>query len=88
MGDENKVKDNLKELANKRSQLEYDIQINSQLLDDLGVGYYPDVTSWRTVYDLGISDILFGILNTSNITTMPATPTGTATGIRFACTLY
>jgi hypothetical protein len=56
--------------------------------EDLVVGYYPDGTSWRTVYDLGISDILFGILNTGNITTMPATPTGTATGIRFACTLY
>ena len=56
--------------------------------EDLVVGYYPDGTSWRTVYDVGISDILFGILNTGNITTMPATPTGTATGIRFACTLY
>ena len=56
--------------------------------EDLVVGYYPDGTSWRTVYDVGISDIYFGITNTTNITTMPATPTGTATGIRFACTLY
>lgn len=56
--------------------------------EDLVVGYYPDGTSWRTVYDLGISDILFGISNTTNITTMPASPTGTATAIRFACTLY
>ena len=28
--------------------------------EDLVVGYYPDGTSWRTVYDVGISDILFG----------------------------
>ena len=56
--------------------------------EDLVVGYYPDGTSWRTIYDVGISDINFGISNTNNITTMPATPTGTATGIRFACTLY
>ena len=56
--------------------------------EDLVVGYYPDGTNWRTVYDLGISDILFGISNTTNITTMPASPTGTATAIRFACTLY
>ena len=56
--------------------------------EDLVVGYYPDGTSWRTVYDVGISDIYFGLTNTTNIATMPATPTGTATGIRFACTLY
>jgi lipoprotein-anchoring transpeptidase ErfK/SrfK len=52
------------------------------------VGYYADGTSWRTIYDVGISDALFGITNTANITTMPTAPTGTATGIRFACTLY
>ena len=56
--------------------------------EDLVIGYYPDGTSWRTVYDVGISDVYFGITNTTNITTMPATPTGTATGLRFACTLY
>ncbi len=56
--------------------------------EDLVVGYYPDGTSWRTVYDVGISDIYFGLTNTTNIATMPATPTGTATAIRFACTLY
>jgi hypothetical protein len=56
--------------------------------ENLVVGYYADGISWRTIYDVGISDAIFGISNTSNITTMPATPTGTATGIRFACTLY
>jgi hypothetical protein len=56
--------------------------------ENLVVGYYADGTSWRTIYDVGISDVIFGITNTANITTMPATPTGTATGIRFACTLY
>jgi hypothetical protein len=56
--------------------------------EDLVIGYYPDGASWRTIYDVGISDIFYGLINTGNITTMPATPTGTATGIRFACTLY
>ena len=56
--------------------------------ENLVVGYYADGISWRTVYDVGISDALFGITNTANITTMPTAPTGTATGIRFACTLY
>ena len=56
--------------------------------ENLVVGYYANGSSWRTVYDDGISDALFGILNTANITTMPASPTGTATSIRFACTLY
>lgn len=56
--------------------------------ENLVVGFYADGISWRTIYDVGISDAIFGITNTANITTMPATPTGTATGIRFACTLY
>lgn len=56
--------------------------------ETLTVGYYADGTSWRTVYDDGISDSEFGILNTTNITTMPAFPTGTATSVRFACTLF
>jgi hypothetical protein len=56
--------------------------------ENLVVGYYADGTSWRTIYDVGIADAIFGITNTANITTMPATPTGTATAIRFACTLY
>jgi lipoprotein-anchoring transpeptidase ErfK/SrfK len=56
--------------------------------ENLVVGYYADGISWRTVYNVGIADAIFGIINTANITTMPATPTGTATGIRFACTLY
>jgi hypothetical protein len=56
--------------------------------ENLVVGYFSTGTSWRTVYNTGISDVYFGILNTADITTMPATPTGTATGIRFACTLY
>lgn len=56
--------------------------------EDLVVGYYANGTSWRTVYDVGISDMYFGILNSSNITTMPSSPTGTATNIRFALTLY
>ena len=56
--------------------------------ENLVVGYYANGISWRTIYDVGISDAIFGITNTANITTMHATPTGTATGIRFACTLY
>jgi hypothetical protein len=56
--------------------------------EDLVVGYYPNGTSWRTIYDVGISDLNFGITNTNNITTMPATPIGTATAVRFALTLY
>ena len=56
--------------------------------ETLTVGYYANGTSWRTVYDDGISDTEFGILNTANITTMPLFPTGTATSVRFACTLF
>jgi hypothetical protein len=62
--------------------------LNLTVGENLVVGYYADGISWRTIYDLGISDVIFGISNTANITTMPATPTGTATGVRFACTLY
>lgn len=62
--------------------------LNLVVGENLVVGYYADGISWRTIYDVGISDAIFGISNTANITTMPATPTGTATGIRFACTLY
>ncbi len=56
--------------------------------ENIVVGYYADGISWRTIYNLGISDAVFGILNTANITTMPANPTGTNTSIRFGCTLY
>lgn len=56
--------------------------------EDIVVGFYPAGTSWRTVYDTGISDSAFGITNTANISTMPSAPTGTATAIRFALTLY
>ena len=56
--------------------------------ENLVVGIYPDGTSWRTIYDTGVSDITFGITNTSNLTSMPTTITGTATAIRFALTLY
>ena len=62
--------------------------LNLTVGENLVVGYYADGISWRTIYDLGISDAIFGIINTANITTMPASPTGTATGVRFACTLY
>jgi hypothetical protein len=62
--------------------------LNLVVGENLVVGYYADGTSWRTIYDVGIADAIFGISNTANITTMPATPTGTATAIRFACTLY
>lgn len=62
--------------------------LNLTVGENLVVGFYADGISWRTIYDLGIADTIFGIINTANITTMPATPTGTATGIRFACTLY
>ena len=56
--------------------------------ENIVVGYYADGISWRTIYNLGISDAVFGIINAANITTMPATPTGTNTSIRFGCTLY
>lgn len=56
--------------------------------EDIVVGFYPSGTSWRTVYDTGISDSAFGISNTSNISTMPSSPTGTGTAVRFALTLY
>lgn len=56
--------------------------------EDIVVGFYPSGTSWRTIYDDGISDIAFGISNTANITSMPASPTGGASSVRFACTLY
>ena len=62
--------------------------LNLVVGENLVVGYYADGISWRTIYDVGISDTIFGITNATNITTMPATPTGTATSIRFACTLY
>ena len=56
--------------------------------ENLVVGFYADGTSWRTIYDTGISDTTFGMINTNNITSMPSTITGTATAIRFALTLY
>ena len=56
--------------------------------ENIIVGLYADGTSWRTVYDAGISDLNFGVTNTNNITTMPSTILGTASGIRFAVTLY
>ena len=56
--------------------------------ENLVVGIYPDGTSWRTIYDTGISDTTFGITNTNNLSSMPTTITGTATAIRFALTLY
>lgn len=56
--------------------------------EDIVVGFYPDGTSFRTLYRSGISDVNYGISNTANITTMPATPTGSATDVRFALTLY
>jgi len=56
--------------------------------EDIIVGFYPTGTSWRTIYDNGISDGLFAVSNTSNINSMPATILGTATAVRFALTLY
>lgn len=56
--------------------------------ENLVVGIYPNGTSWRTIYDTGISDITFGITNTNNLSSMPTTIIGTATAIRFAITLY
>jgi hypothetical protein len=57
--------------------------------ENLIVGFYANGTSFRSIYDVGISDANFGIINTANLTTeLPATPTGTATGVRFACTLF
>ena len=62
--------------------------LNVQAGENLVVGYYANGISWRTVYNAGISDIIFGISNTSNISSMPSIPTGTGTAIRFALTLY
>jgi len=56
--------------------------------EDIVVGFYPSGTSWRTIYDTGISDSTFAITNTANISTMPTSPIGTGTAVRFACTLY
>lgn len=56
--------------------------------EDLVVGFYANGTSFRTIYRAGISDLNFAISNTADITTMPTTPTGTGTTVRFACTLY
>lgn len=56
--------------------------------ENLIVGFYPNGTSWRTIYDTGISDLTFGITNTNNINSMPETILGTATAVRFALTLY
>ena len=56
--------------------------------EDIVVGFYANGTSWRTIYDTGISDAVFALINTANITTMPATPSGTGTAVRFALTLY
>jgi hypothetical protein len=56
--------------------------------ENLIVGFYPAGTSWRTIYDNGINDLMFGITNTNNINSMPATILGTATAVRFALTLY
>jgi hypothetical protein len=56
--------------------------------ENLIVGFYPNGTSWRTIYDTGISDLTFGVTNTNNINSMPATILGTATAVRFALTLY
>jgi len=56
--------------------------------EDIVVGLYPSGTSWRTIYDDGVSDVAFGISNTANISSMPASPTGGQSSIRFALTLY
>ena len=63
---------------------------NLNLVDgeDIVVGFYPDGTSFRTLYRSGISDVNYGISNIANITTMPANPSGSATDVRFALTLY
>ena len=62
--------------------------LNIQAGENLVVGYYSTGISWRTIYNSGISDITFGISNTSDISSMPSSPIGTATAIRFALTLY
>ena len=62
--------------------------LNVQAGENLVVGYYPDGISWRTIYDAGINDLTFGITNTSNISSMPSTISGTSTAVRFALTLY
>ena len=62
--------------------------LNLVVGEDIVIGFYADGTSWRTVYDTGIPDETFALINTANIATMPATPSGTGTPVRFACTLY
>jgi hypothetical protein len=56
--------------------------------ENLIVGFYPNGTSWRTIYDTGINDLTFGLTNTNNIANMPTTILGTSTPVRFALTLY
>ena len=57
--------------------------------ENLIVGFYPNGISFRSIYDVGVADLNFGIENTGNLATeLPATPTGTASAIRFACTLF
>jgi hypothetical protein len=56
--------------------------------ENLIVGFYPNGTSWRTIYDTGINDLTFGLTNTNNINSMPSNIIGTATAVRFALTLY
>jgi hypothetical protein len=56
--------------------------------ENLIVGFYPTGTSWRTIYDTGINDLIFGITSTANINSMPQNIIGTATNVRFGLTLY
>ena len=56
--------------------------------ENLIVGFYPNGTSWRTIYDVGINDLNFGLMNTNNINSMPSNIIGTSTAVRFALTLY
>jgi hypothetical protein len=56
--------------------------------ENLIVGFYPNGTSWRTIYDTGINDLNFAKTNTNNINSMPENIIGTATAVRFALTLY
>ena len=62
--------------------------LNVTVGENLIVGIYATGTSWRSVYDDGISDLTFGQSNTTNITAMPADIEGSASSVRFACTLY
>ena len=69
--------------------IELSAAVNLVAGENIVVGLYIADSSWLTVYDKGVSDVVFGLKkNTVAITTMPLVPEGVESEIRFACTLY